>query len=260
MIFRACVDLIGSAFVQKKQKILTGKTKLAYRFKIDSKREILPAKPCWALGWSQVSCGEKSKARHSAVSGIMALPASILAGQEPSERPMHVSDDANSLSARALLAAIWGIVCAMILSAPILLSHSCIETGSGLYLCFSRFCHQIPERSFFILGYPLAVCHRCFGIYLGFFFGSFIDYPLFYRSPQARRIWVLAAGTPLLFDVLMTYAGLWRSTGIRRFATGLFLGCLISPLLVRGISEFLSTLRIRRLQFGTCKSREAFHE
>src|SRR5699024_9330561 len=36
---------------------------------------------------------------------------------------------------------------------------------------FHGLCHQIPERSFWINGQPMAVCSRCFGIYAGFLAG-----------------------------------------------------------------------------------------
>jgi uncharacterized membrane protein len=153
---------------------------------------------------------------------------------------MGASFDSNSFLARAIWAGVLGILCAMILAAPILLSRACVHIASILYFAFSVFCHQIPDRSFFLLGHPLAVCHRCSGMYLGFFLGSFIHIPIVHRSPLTRRICVLSACMPLLLDVLMTRCGIWHSTGLSRFTTGLLLGCLLSLLLVRGTAEFLS--------------------
>src|SRR5262249_26791053 len=42
--------------------------------------------------------------------------------------------------------------------------------------CFSLVCHQMPERSFYLFGHPLAVCARCTGIYFGIAVGM-ICYP-----------------------------------------------------------------------------------
>jgi uncharacterized membrane protein len=157
---------------------------------------------------------------------------------------MAVSKHTSSAVARFLLAGMWGILCAMILAAPILASQNCDKAASVFYLSFSSFCHQIQERSFSISGHSLAVCHRCFGIYLGFFIGSLIHADLFYRSLRSRRICILAAGIPMMFDVFLSYTGIWSGTGISRFLTGLLFGSLISPLLVRGLSELLYERRM----------------
>jgi len=173
---------------------------------------------------------------------------------------MHSSTHFNQGSARVALAATWGVLCALPLAAPILVSHSCRRAASVAYLFFFCICHQIPERSFTISGHPLAVCHRCFGIYLGLFLGSLIDNHFVHRSPQVRRFLVLAAGIPLLLDVLMPFAGLWTSSSMSRFFTGLLLGTLISPLLVRGVQEFLNEVSGAGLLSAICISREASHE
>jgi uncharacterized membrane protein len=183
-----------------------------------------------------------------------------LAGQKHPERFMHASAVTHSFSARALLACMWAFVCLLILAAPMLLACSCVYTASIPYLTFSRFCHQIPDRSFFLLGHPLAVCHRCFGLYLGFFFGSFIHIPFLYRSLLSRRLCVASACLPVLLDVILTRCGLWHSTGISRFLMGLVFGCLISPLLAQGMAEFLCKTPRRNLEHASCKPREAFHE
>jgi uncharacterized membrane protein len=163
---------------------------------------------------------------------------------------MHSSTHSNAVYARATLAAAWGFICALTLAAPILLSCSCPRAASVLYLVFSRICHQIPERSFMISQHPLAVCHRCFGIYFGLFLGSVIENHFVHRSPQVRRFWILAAGIPLMLDALLPFAGLWTSNSLSRFFTGFLLGNLISPLLVRGVQEFLKEVRWRRPAVG----------
>jgi uncharacterized membrane protein len=133
---------------------------------------------------------------------------------------------------------------------PILLAHSCHKSASLLHFSFSYICHQIPDRSFFLLGYSLPVCHRCSGIYLGLFLGSLIEIRLAHHSPRARRIFVLAACIPMLVDGLLSYSGLWPGTGLGRFFTGFWFGSLISTLLVRGVVELLTQAPRRRMAAG----------
>jgi uncharacterized membrane protein len=163
---------------------------------------------------------------------------------------MYVSIRSNPVSARVMLAGAWGSACALILAAPVLVSLSCSRAASAVYLAFSCLCHQIPQRSFMISGHALAVCHRCCGIYLGLFLGSLIKNPFIHRAPQVRRFCVLAASVPLLLDTLLPYAGLWTNTCCSRFFTGFVFGNLISPLLVRGLAEFLNEAGWRRAAIG----------
>ena len=47
--------------------------------------------------------------------------------------------------------------------------------GQFMYFFYKPVCHQLSDRSFWLDGFTLAVCIRCFGFYLG---GLFIS--LFY--------------------------------------------------------------------------------
>jgi uncharacterized membrane protein len=82
---------------------------------------------------------------------------------------------------------------------------------------FKSVCHQIPERSFSLLGTPVAVCARCLGLYLGFLIGVII-------LPRADRLSGLLQARPrlmLLFLVPMACDLLiWENTHWSRFLTG----------------------------------------
>jgi len=172
---------------------------------------------------------------------------------------MKISKPFSSLCIRFLIAGIWGVVCLLIVSAPYLAANSHNTAAAAVYFSFSGMCHQIQERSFFALGFPLAVCHRCFGIYFGLLLGALIPTNFIHQSVQIRRIWVLAASMPLLLDFLLPHFGLWASTQYGRFTTGLLFGTVVSSLLVRGVIELLNEPFWRPLSIFPI-SKEAFHE
>lgn len=91
-----------------------------------------------------------------------------------------------------------------------------------LYAVFAPVCHQIPGRSLACFGRPLAVCHRCLGLYVGFLSGLLV-WP--WRAALVERLraallerprWILAAVAPMLIDVALAR---WN-TGASRMATG----------------------------------------
>ena len=91
-----------------------------------------------------------------------------------------------------------------------------------LYAAFSWICHQRPERSWHLAGYPLAVCVRCLGVYLGALAGAVAGRPFSRRS-------ALAAAAVLAGEWLAEAAGLAGSPEGVRFATGLSAGFFLIP-------------------------------
>jgi uncharacterized membrane protein len=91
-----------------------------------------------------------------------------------------------------------------------------------LYAAFSWICHQRPERSWHLAGYPFAVCVRCLGLYLGALAGALAG------RPFARR-WALAAAALLAGEWFTGVAGLAGSLEGVRFATGLAAGFFLVP-------------------------------
>jgi uncharacterized membrane protein len=148
---------------------------------------------------------------------------------------------------RILLAVAWGTLCAAIVGAPLLASHSYHNVASILYYGFSLVCHQIPERSFIFCGYPLPVCHRCSGIYAGLFLGCLVAIRSLHRHIQARRFLVLSVVMALGIDALAPWTGLWNSSTLSRFSTGLAFGMVTSLLVVRGLAEFVQEFSWHRL-------------
>ncbi len=151
------------------------------------------------------------------------------------------------ISARAILAGVFGAIFALVLAAP-LMAHWGTSAAALAYLFFFSICHQRPERSFTLWGHPLAVCQRCTGIYLGAFLGALVKNDFMHRSPAIRRLWVLAGMVPLLLDWILQSIGVWKGTGLIRFSTGLIFGVTAGWLVVRGAEElFRKPLLWRRL-------------
>jgi uncharacterized membrane protein len=114
-----------------------------------------------------------------------------------------------------------------------------------LYACFTPLCHQIPERSFTLFGYPLAVCARCTGLYAGALAGL-IAYPRLrgfagVRLPDVRLFFLLAG--PIAVDAAARWIGLWSSGNAVRFLTAFAAGSLLPYYFLTGVGEWLLSRR-----------------
>ena len=105
---------------------------------------------------------------------------------------------------------------------------------------FAGVCHQIPSRSFHIDGVPLAVCHRCIGIYLGFpiagFLFLFLKGAWPFSSKTAPFVLMLSA-LPAGLDWGLDFIGWWSNTPTSRFATGLVLGTVAGYFFTAALAE-----------------------
>ena len=126
-----------------------------------------------------------------------------------------------------------GLTIALVLAAPV----SAGTDGKAaplLYALFASVCHQIEERSFHIGGEPLAVCHRCFGFYVGFTLGlAFM--PRMRRAcdwilDRPRRILLFLA--PTAIDWLLPF-----DTPASRFSTALLAAAPIAVLVLAAIRQ-----------------------
>ncbi|HEV7374882.1 MAG TPA: DUF2085 domain-containing protein [Pyrinomonadaceae bacterium] len=164
----------------------------------------------------------------------------------------HPSSLIPSSSRRSVI--MWAIVATLVLLfvslivvAPLALAHGRGSNALVIYKSFSRFCHQIPERSFYIDGHPFAVCARCTGIYFGFAAGVLL-YPLvrsLKRSDAPARLWLLVALVPMALDFALDFFGVWKNTHLSRSATGALLGAVTAFYVVPGLVD-LSRMSFRR--------------
>jgi uncharacterized membrane protein len=138
------------------------------------------------------------------------------------------------------------VLVALIVIAPLAQASGQAGVAQGIYRAFSAFCHQHPERSYFIEGHKLAVCSRCTGLYAGFAF-TLLIYPLIRRlrtTVTPHRRWLLLAAIPLGIDFSLTFFGLWQNTHTSRFLTGALLGSVVVFYVMPGIVDLsLRSLR-----------------
>jgi len=140
-----------------------------------------------------------------------------------------------------LLVLLGGLLWNAALFAAPLLRQEAPVVSAMIYAAFSPVCHQIPERSFFFRGFPLAVCGRCLGIYLGFSAGTIL-YPFLRRFSRpflpATSIFVLVS-LPIGLDTAGNFLGLWASPIGLRLAAGLVWGSVLPFYLITGLYEVL---------------------
>src|ERR1043165_2666351 len=141
--------------------------------------------------------------------------------------PQFLSPD-ESARVRRGAARAWALTASLVLAvvglvvlAPWARANGYTFLSAAAYGAFSGLCHQIPERSFYFDGFPLAVCARCFGLYAGCAAGV-LFYPLargLERRDAPGRLWLLAAAAPTTVDFALGFFGLWEDTPLSRFLT-----------------------------------------
>jgi uncharacterized membrane protein len=127
--------------------------------------------------------------------------------------------------------------CSLIIAAPWLASNEQKLSSGLIYLFFSKICHQIPRRSFFIFGKQLAVCSRCTGLYFGFLLGTIL-YPLIFklnRNGILLRKYLLMALIPITIDIAIRTLNIADNTFASRLITGIILGAMTALFILPGI-------------------------
>ncbi|MGI6367504.1 MAG: DUF2085 domain-containing protein [Anaerolineae bacterium] len=165
-------------------------------------------------------------------------------------------------------------ILAIAVGAPILESRG-HPVARALYLVLAPTCHQLPERSYFLLGpsatlsadeldalgpgsrarrftgtpvvgYKLAVCQRCLAIYVAWLVLG-VGFGLFGRHlRQLRMRQVLPLIAPIAVDGVGQMIGLWSSSWPTRTVTGvLFAAALVRwayPFIEQGMGEMVQSI------------------
>ena len=138
------------------------------------------------------------------------------------------------MSGRKLAASTYAVVLILVLiwiagivSDPLLRAAAGDSTLLSLLTrVYSRVCHQVDDRSFHVAGHALAVCSRCFGIYVGYLAGLIV-YPFARSLTQTDfpdRSWLIIALAPVAVDFAGGFLGIFENTLASRALTGMIAG------------------------------------
>ncbi len=114
-------------------------------------------------------------------------------------------------------------LCAIL--SPIMAHIHQYDLSAKLTALFMFNCHQRPERTFWIFGYPMALCARCFGTYLGCAVSCFLE--LFNKLNINKNV-IIALIIFSFGDVLINFIIKGFNSGnFVRFFAGICLGIVI---------------------------------
>lgn len=145
----------------------------------------------------------------------------------------------------AAAAGLAALLSALIVGAPLLKAGGFGAAAEAVYGAFTLACHQVDERSFHVLGFKMAVCARCFGLYAGALAGA-LAYPLarpLLRRDLPGRGWLVAGAVPTAVDFALGFFHVWENTHASRFLTASLLGVVVAFYFVPGAVDLALTPR-----------------
>jgi uncharacterized membrane protein len=140
-----------------------------------------------------------------------------------------------SLSMRLIVFLTLTVLLAAIVAAPLISERSGIA-ALPIYAAFSWVCHQRPQRTWLVGAFPLAVCVRCLGIYIGALMGAVAGLRF------VRPLFGIAMAS-LAAEWLVEALDLAQPPSAVRFVTGLLAGFFLAPALWRNPEPPLSVLQ-----------------
>ena len=84
-------------------------------------------------------------------------------------------------------------------------------------------CHQRPERSFWIFGYPVALCCRCLGFYIGVVTSSIAA---LLEKLHIKLTYILVFLLVTTLDITLNYFLKITTMNIQKFLIGMIMGYL----------------------------------
>jgi uncharacterized membrane protein len=134
--------------------------------------------------------------------------------------------------------------------APLLRATGHPAIAEPIYWTYQLACHQQPDRSFFVLGEPLAICQRDVALYAGALITTAVFAAVRRRAVIQPINWttILLLSMPMVLDGITQLAGLRESSWPLRVGTGALFAVgvarLLLPHLDRGFSRIVEDFRM----------------
>ena len=112
--------------------------------------------------------------------------------------------------------------------APVMAHIGQYELSAKLTSLFIYSCHQQPDRTFWFLGYPMALCCRCYGVYIGTAISSiFAIYNKLKINKHLIILFILISCVDLYINYGMGIR-VHNTGNVTRFIVGIIMGLLIT--------------------------------
>lgn len=115
------------------------------------------------------------------------------------------------------------------ISAPVFAHFKLFSQADSIYLLFHKSCHQDALRCFWIFGYQMAICARCFGAYVGVAL-FLISHLLNFRSNKFI-LWMVAFFA--FGEILLEMMNILESNNYARLFAGICLGIFFAIVLTK---------------------------
>ncbi len=111
--------------------------------------------------------------------------------------------------------------------APFMAHIEKYDLSAHLTFLYIYSCHQQPDRSFWIFNYPIAICARCYGVYMATMIGSiFACFEKLKINNKIIFVLILVSCMDLLINLGMGFRA-FNTGNITRFIVGVFIGIII---------------------------------
>lgn len=112
--------------------------------------------------------------------------------------------------------------------APAMAHFQQYDISARLTSLYMYSCHQQPDRSFWLLGYPIALCCRCYGFYLGVIISTIFA---FFNKLNLNLKLVIILIIISIIDIVINYVLKVNTGNITRFIIGIIMGFLFTVVL-----------------------------
>lgn len=127
--------------------------------------------------------------------------------------------------------------------APICAHLGLYELSAKLTSLFMYSCHQQPTKSFWLLGYPVALCARCLGVYLGTCVSCIKEIFFLNNSFWKVNLFLFLIA---LVDLFINYILKFNTGVLPRFLSGIFIGMMF-PVVISWIDYLIKKGKIKNV-------------